>query len=428
MVTEGIIGRLCDEIDNNRERIIDIGRHIYNNPEMGFCEEKTSETVRKVFDELGIEYSYPCALTGVKGKIGKYKNGINVCIIGEMDALKCSEHPDKNSENTVHACGHNAQLAAMLGAAYGLSAVIDELGGNVVFMAVPAEEFIDLEYRQRLKNAGKIEYLSGKQQLIAEGAFDDVDMAVMLHAQPEEPESKVYMQGYNLGFSAGTITFRGKAAHGSTPYDGVNALNAAALAILGIHSNRETFKDEDRIRIHPIITKGGDAVNVVPDEVIMEMYVRGATFEAIEKGKKAVERSVNGATGIIGATAEINYLPVYFPLTESAELSAVMESAAKRIIGRENIIKGKEITGSTDMGNLSALIPAIQPSIGGFRGKLHSGEFKVADEYTAYVTSAKILACTVAELLDNNAEKAVRILKNFKPKMTKKEYLEYINS
>ena len=324
METSEIIKRICDETDKNREKIIDIGRYIYKNPEMGFCEEKASEAVRKVFDELGIKYTYPCALTGVKGRIGEKKHGINVCIIGEMDALKCSEHPDADSENRVHACGHNAQIAAMLGAAYGLKNIIKELDGNVIFMALPAEEFIDLEYRKKLKNDGRIEYMSGKQQLIAEGAFDDIDMAIMLHAQPDEPKSKLYMQGYNLGFSAGTITFRGKAAHGSTPYDGVNALNTAALAILGIHSNRETFKDEDRIRIHPIITKGGDVVNVVPDEVIMEMYVRGASFEAIEKGKNAVARSVKGACEMIGATAEIEYLPGYFPLMESRELSNVM--------------------------------------------------------------------------------------------------------
>ncbi len=428
METSEIIKCICDETDKNREKIIGIGRHIYKNPEMGFCEEKTSEFVRSVFEELSIEYTYPCALTGVKGRIGKKKHGINVCIIGETDALKCSEHPDSDSNGRVHACGHNAQIAAMLGAAYGLKNIIKELDGNVTFMAVPAEEFIDLEYRKKLKKDGKIEYLSGKQQLIAEGAFDDIDMAIMLHAQPDEPKSKLYMQGYNLGFSAGTITFRGKAAHGSTPYDGVNALNAAALAILGIHSNRETFKDEDRIRIHPIITKGGDVVNVVPDEVIMEMYVRGASFEAVEKGKKAVARSVKGACEIIGATAEIEYLPGYFPLAESGELSNVMECAAEKIIGKENIVKGKEITGSTDMGNLSALIPVIQPSIGGFSGKLHSAEFKISDEETAYVTAAKILACTAAMLLTNGAEKAENVLKRFKPMMTKEEYLKYINS
>lgn len=428
METSEIIKRICDEADKNREKIIDIGRYIYKNPEMGFCEEKASEAVRKVFDELGIKYTYPCALTGVKGRIGEKKHGINVCIIGEMDALKCSEHPDADSENRIHACGHNAQIAAMLGAAYGLKNIIKELDGNVIFMALPAEEFIDLEYRKKLKNDGRIEYMSGKQQLIAEGAFDDIDMAIMLHAQPDEPKSKLYMQGYNLGFSAGTITFRGKAAHGSTPYDGVNALNTAALAILGIHSNRETFKDEDRIRIHPIITKGGDVVNVVPDEVIMEMYVRGASFEAIEKGKNAVARSVKGACEMIGATAEIEYLPGYFPLMESRELSNVMECAAERIIGKENIVKGKEITGSTDMGNLSALIPVIQPSIGGFSGKLHSGEFKISVEETAYVTAAKILACTAAMLLTNGAEKAKKIKKQFEPMMTKEEYFKYINS
>ena len=419
MSLDEVTKKINEAIEKNSDKIIGIGREIRSNPELGYFEENTSKIVRRTFDELGLSYTYPHAVTGVRAKAGS--KGPNVCIIGELDALKCDG-------SNAHACGHNAQIAAMLGAAYGLktSGVLDMLGGSVTFMAAPAEEFIELGARRKLKQEGKIKHFGGKQQLICEGAFDDVDMAMMLHAQPDEPGEKLYLRGYNLGFTAETITFHGKAAHGSTPYDGVNALNAAALAILGVHSNRETFRDEERIRIHPIITKGGDVVNSVPDEVCIDTYVRGATIEAIKKGEAAVKRSVSGACEMIGATYETERIPGYLPLSESSELSSVMEQAAGELLGKDALVFGKEITGSTDIGDLSYLIPVIQPSVGGFAGKLHSRDFKIANEHTAYITAAKILADTAAALLYDGAKAAKRVKDNFSPKLTLDEYIKYL--
>ena len=418
---------VLNAIDESREEIISIGEEIFKNPELGYFEEKTSAFVRSVFDKYSIEYTYPHAVTGVKAKLTN-GNGPNIVIIGEMDALKCPKHPSSNKDGNAHACGHHAQIAAMLGAAIGFakSEAVKSLSGSVTFFAVPAEEFIDLDARRTLKNEGKIKYSGGKQQLLYEGAFDDADIAIMLHAQPDEPDRKVYVRGYNLGFLAKTITFCGKTAHGSTPFDATNALNAAALAILGIHSNRETFRDEDRIRIHPIITKGGDVVNSVPDEVVIDTYVRGATLEAIKKGNNAVERSVKGAAQMIGATANTEDFPGYLPLCESNELNDVFEAVVAEISGKDSLVYGEPITGSTDMGDLSSLIPSIQPSIGGFSGKLHSEKFEVADAETAYILAAKLLAATVCDLLSGGGKKAYDVIKAYKGVMNKEEYIKYL--
>lgn len=428
MTLSEIKKKIYDKIDENADSIIAIGKEILRNPEMGYKENNTSAVVRRCFDALNIPYEYPVALTGVKGKLcngGKY----NVCIIGELDALKCAAHPYADKNGTAHACGHNTQIAAMLGAAMGIakSGIMSELCGDITFIAVPAEEFIDMEYRSGLKSEGKIKYYGGKQELISEGAFDDVDMAMMIHAQPNEPEAKLFVRGHNLGFVAKNISFYGKAAHGSTPYYGVNALNAAALAILGVHANRETFKDEDKIRIHPIITKGGDVVNSVPDEVCIDTYVRGATIEAISKGDAAVERAVSGAAAMVGATYAIDNIPGYLPIKEDENLSAVFEGVAEELVGSKNIVSGGEITGSTDIGDLSCIMPVIQPSVGGFSGSLHSSEFGVVDEYAAYVLPAKILAATAASLLYGNAEKAQNVMKGFAARLTKEEYIDYLD-
>ncbi len=418
--------KLINTIDKHRGEIFEIADQILSNPELGYYEEKTSAFVRHIFDKYDIAYTYPHAITGVKGGIGHGK--INVCIIGEMDALVCRTHRYASSGGAAHACGHHAQIAAMLGAAIGLkcSGILNALDGRITFFAVPAEEFIDLENRTQLKADGKISCFGGKQQLISEGAFDDVDIAIMLHAQPNEERQKVYVRGHNLGFLAKLITFRGKTAHGSTPFDGVNALNAAALAILGIHSNRETFRDEDKIRIHQIITKGGDVVNSVPDEVCINTYVRGSSIDAIKKGNAAVERSIHGAADIIGASVEVENLPGYLPLCESPELSAVFENNAAELIGKDNIISGKEVTGSSDIGDLSMLLPVIQPSIGGFCGNLHSSEFAAADPDTAYIMSAKLLAATVVDLLIDNAKASENIINSFHPVMSRQAYDKYL--
>lgn len=411
------------------EEIVQIGETVLGCPELGYREEKTSAYVRQMLDKWNIPYTYPHALTGVKAKLCGKEHLFNVCIIGEMDAIKCAGHAHEGEMSAAHACGHHAQIAAMLGVARILkeSGIMSELCGDVTFMAVPAEEFIELEYRNELKKDGKINYFSGKQQLIFEGAFDDVDLAMMIHAQGDEPNASIRVRGSNLGFVAKTITFTGKAVHGSTPYDGVNALNAAALSILGIHANRETFREEEKIRIHPIITKGGDVVNSVPDEVVIDTYVRGATLEAIKKGCAAVERAVDGACRMIGANYSIKTFSGYLPLMESQELSQVLENACKSVLGEDQIIYGEPITGSSDIGDLSYLIPIVQPSIGGFTGALHSKDFAVSDQTTAYVKAVEILAKATAELLYDHAQKAKFVKDCFQQKLSKTEYINYLD-
>ena len=108
--------------------------------------------------------------------------------------------------------------------------------------------------------------------------------------------------------------------------------------------------------------------------------------------------------------------------------SEVFEDACGEIIGEDNIVYGKEVTGSSDIGDLSHILPTIQPSVGGFKGMLHSKEFEVVNTDIAYLLPVKVMAITIAELLYNNAEKAVKIKDSFKPVMTKYEYIKYLEN
>lgn len=416
MSDKAIKDKMIQAIDAYKDDIINAGEYILRNPELGFKEYKTSALVCEEFEKLNIPYTKDLAITGVKGTVGKADAKVNVCIIGEMDAVKCYGNPFADPQTgAAHACGHNTQVATMLGAAYGLikSGVLEELDGKVTFFAVPAEEFVELEYREQLKAQGKLTYLSGKQELIHIGAFLDVDMAIMIHSQAGVKEPEIYMNGSSLGFEAKQITFHGKAAHGSEPFDGVNALNAAMLALMGIHANRETFRDEDKIRIHPIVTNGGELVNVVPEKAVIETYVRGARKEAITDACVKVDNAVKAGAMAVGATCEIKNIQGYMPLKQSRELTKVFEENAKLFVSEEQLHYDIDMTGSTDMGDLSMIMPIIQPTMGGFAGTAHGADFLIEDKEAVYLTTSKILACTVYDLLKNGAGKAEEILQSF---------------
>lgn len=408
---------VCEKIDAHREEIFGWGEWVRKHPELGYKEYQTSQLVQKELEKLGLKCRTGLARTGVKATIGDPDAPVNICIIGELDAVKCYGHPDADPESgAAHACGHNAQIAALLGAAVGLveSGVLEQLHGRVTFFAVPAEEFVELDFRERLKKQGEIEYFGGKQELIRLGEFDDIDIAMMVHSQAGTLGPEIYLGGSSLGFTAKQITFRGKAAHGSTPFDGVNALNAAMVALMGIHANRETFRDEDRIRIHPIITNGGELVNVVPSVVTMETYVRGARGEAIEDACRKVDAAVQAGALAIGAQCEILDTKGYLPLHQDAGVTEVFEENARELIGdKVTIYHGIDMVGSTDIGDLSQKIPCIQPTMGGFAGTAHGADFAISDPEAAYLLPAKIMACTVVDLLKDGAKRALEIKKKF---------------
>ena len=414
-------------IDKSRDEIINIGRKILKNPEMGYKETKTAKTVSDFLSSLGIPTKEGVALTGIKATMPCGTPGRTVAVMGELDAVICRSNPDADeATGAAHACGHNAQIAAMLGAAVGLSAVREHLTGNVTFFATPAEEFVELGWRGELVKNGKIGFLGGKQELIRQGEFDDVDMAMMVHAEGNTPDAAAIIGGGSLGFVAKTVEFVGRAAHaGGAPHEGVNALNAAMAALMCIHAQRETFRDEDRVRVHPIITSGGELVNIVPASVTMETYVRASNLTAIKDASEKVDRAIQGAAYAIGAEAKTENIKGYLPLYQNEGMSAAFKENAERFIPKERILEGIDMVGSSDVGDLSHVMPVIQPTMGGYFGSAHSKEFKISNEELAYIIPAKIMALTVVDLLSEGGKLAEKILRDFKPRLTKEEYVSY---
>lgn len=424
--------RVLAAIEENKDTIIAVGRKIYSNPEFGYKEFETTKTVSDFFkNELGLEVEDKIAYTGCRARINEDKDGPKVAILGELDGISCSEHPDANSIGASHTCGHNVQIAGMLGAAVGLikSGVFKELDGKIDFIATPAEEFIELAYRSKLKAEGHIKYFGGKQELIRKGAFDDVDMSIMFHVL-DTGDKKVLVGPESNGFIGKEIKFIGKESHaGSAPYEGINALNAAMLAINNVNAQRETFKEADRVRFHPIITKGGDIVNVVPADVRMESYVRARTIDSMIDANKKVNRALIAGAMAVGAEIEITELPGYLPILKHDNMEKVLRENLHYIgLTDEDIIDGGDFTGSFDFGDVSHIIPTLHPMFGGVQGALHTRGYSIVDEEYAYLAPAKSMALTVVDLLFNGAETGKEILKDFKPVMTKEEYLAFMES
>ena len=421
---------VCRVIEQEKGKILGWAKEIGGKPELGYKETQTAELIRSAFNGLGLPTRGGIAATGVEGVLAGARPGPGLLFMGEMDAVVNRESPAADPvTGAAHLCGHHLQVGIMLGAALGLiqAGAREHLSGKIFFLGTPAEEFIEIEERLRMREQGKIHYLGGKQELVRVGYLKDKHLCVLVHAYSALSQKKMLFGGRSNGFLAKSIRFHGKPAHaGVSPHEGINALNAACLAILNIHAQRETFREDDKIRVHPIITKGGDVVNVVPYDVRMETYVRGCRLEAIADANAKVDRALRAGADAVGARVSIQNIPGYLPLLQDPALSEIARANAVAIGGEEGAGAGGFEGGSTDMGDLSHLIPTIQPYSGGIRGLVHAADFEVADYEAAVIYPAQVMAMTVIDLLYGGAEEAQRVMREFKPAMNTDEYLAFL--
>lgn len=436
MNKEELKEKVCRAIDEAADIIEKLAADIEREPELGYKEEKTAQKVAAYMRSLGVEPAEHLALTGVKSRVKGKAAGPSIAVLGELDGIVCMDSPKADPQTgATHACGHNLQIACLLAAMTGIvkSKVMDELSGDAVFMAVPAEEYVELAYRKRLIEEGKIHFLTGKGNLIYEGAFDDVDMSMMVHANGNLPGKEMYVGLTSNGFIGKTVRYIGKAAHAAAaPHEGINALNAAMLGLMGINSLRETFREEDVVRVHPIITQGGDLVNNVPSDVRIETYVRAKTMDAINSTHEKVDNALKGGALAIGAKVEIDTLPGMLPLACCEDMYSVFIDNVKTVEPEIKITEGFHFNASTDMGDVSHIMPVIHPYSGGNVGSLHTRDFKYVDFHECVLLPAKAFAMTIIDLLYDDAALGKKVLADNPPILTKEEYIAkmdaYFNS
>ena len=177
MTKEELKARVHEALRARRADIKAVAENIFAEPELGFKETKTSAKVQKEFEKLGLSFETGWGITGVKARMKGRKSLKTVALLGELDAIVCREHPHADpTTGAAHCCGHFIQIANMLavGMAFKDAGIMNELDGDLVLFAVPAEEYVEIDYRNKLRESGKLRYLGGKQQLIAEGAFETI--------------------------------------------------------------------------------------------------------------------------------------------------------------------------------------------------------------------------------------------------------------
>ena len=421
-----------DIVEKHKDLILQAEKYLWENPETGFKEYKTAAYLEEQMIKLGYKLIKPDNLTGFYTVADTLREGPTVLVLCELDSLKDRNHPccDKLT-GAVHSCGHHAQCAAVLGLAAALKeeGALDGLCGRIKICAVPAEEGIELFERKEMQKKGILNFASGKPEFIYRGFFDDADIAFMTHIAVCRDKSKKFViaKGSN-GVLRKTVKIIGKSAHaGEHPEDGINALNAAATVLLAINSLRETFREKDCVRVHSIIEKGGDAVNAVPDDVRIETYVRAAQTHVIKSVNESVNRAISAAAAIYGARVHIEDSPGSEPLINDGNLCDAARSVMEEIGGKGCVYDaGEWLASSTDMGDLSTLMPSLHAYTTGASGTAHGDDFMIDDPYSACVNAAKFDLGMLRYLLSDNAANAKRIIEQYKPVFKNKEkYLKH---
>lgn len=373
---ESLKKEVVAEIDAISKRMIEISDQIHANPEVGHEEHKASKLLSDELEKAGFRVERQiCGLaTAFKATMHGKAEGPTVALLAEMDALP----------GIGHGCAHNIIGTAALGAALALRKLMPRINGSLIVFGTPAEE-------AAVENAG------GKVIMIEEIAKADV--AMMVH-----PSSRTIVDATSIAREALEFEFFGKAAHaGGSPHEGINALNAVIHMFTLIDALRQHVKPD--VRIHGIITDGGKAPNIVPEHAASRMYVRAREKEYLKEVVEKVKKCAEGSAMGTGSTMKVrNYANTYENMVTNHTLAEAMKKNWEKI-GVKVQTPEKEGSGSTDMGNVSQVVPSIHPyiAIGPEEMPGHSIQFTKAaaseQGHTGLISAAKGLAMTTIDVL-----------------------------
>ena len=383
MQETGVAGTIAQAVAAHGPAVVDVAREIHALPELAFTEHRavaaiTGLLAREGFTvDLGVA-DLPTAFTATVGD-----GPLTVAICAEYDALP----------TVGHACGHNLIAGAAVTAALALHPVAAELGLRVVVIGTPAEE-----------------HGGGKVLLLERGVFDDVDLALMIHALPVG-------HGHNpQGTTSQAVgryraTFTGRGAHAAAaPHRGVNAADAAVIAQVAVGLLRQQIPGDHRVAA--VVAHGGDATNIIPETAIVDFECRAFTMPEFTDLLARVRRCFEAGALATGASLRIEPTePVYEPL-EHDDILCRHWAAALETLGYDAAPGGGPRGGSTDMGNVSRVVPAIHPwvSLPHVEAPIHTADFaRAADEPPAYETmldAGTAMALTVATIAADESEVA----------------------
>lgn len=361
------------EIHSKQTFLEQLALTIGEKPELGFEEVEASRLLSGALEEGGFQITRSIAglETAFRGTCGQGRP--NIALLCEYDAL-----PDVG-----HACGHNLIGTASVGAALGLAPFMEELGGTVTVLGAPAEE-----------TGG------GKVILVNAGVFQDIDAALMFH-----PAAQNLLMATTNALDAYEFVFTGKAAHAAdSPEEGVNALDGVIALFNGINALREHLPEG--VRIHGIISEGGTAPNIVPARAVARFYLRAPKREILDEVAAKVLKVAEGAAVMTGAQVAWEQFELSNDNMTPSQALALAFGANLQRLGITDIQEFATSKGSSDMGNVSRVVPAIHPYLSIGHGVVaHTVEFAQASigprGVATAVLAAEALAHTVVDLLTN---------------------------
>ncbi|MEU9634160.1 amidohydrolase [Streptomyces tendae] len=329
-------------VRDHEQELVELSHSLHAEPETAMGEHKSAAKITLLAENHGFEVTRGVAGLPTAFVAGRGTGELVVALCAEYDALP----------GIGHACGHNVNGAASVGAALGLAAVADLLGITVKLIGTPAEEDI-----------------GGKALLLEAGVFDEVAAAFMVHAAPEDS-----VGASSLAVGAWDVVYRGRPAHAAVaPWKGVNALDASVLAHTAVGLLRQQLPPGTLV--HDIVLEAGHAVNVIPEIARARYELRARTIEDLVHVRHRVRACLDGAALATGAVLEVSPHGADFADLRQDEFLTAAYTRAARALGREPVNRRGEVMASTDMGNVSHVLPALHPTIGyDTEGALHHTE------------------------------------------------------
>ncbi|WP_066192599.1 M20 family metallopeptidase [Gracilibacillus timonensis] len=324
---------LKKDFEDIQDELFQIRKQLFENPELG---DQEYQSMKLLVDYLrsydfDVETGIVQRPTAFRAEFSSDKPGPTIAYLAEYDALP----------SIGHGCGHNLIATFAVGAGVMLRKQIEEIGGKVVVLGTPAEE----------TNGAKV-------PMSEQGTFDDIDVAMMVHGADVSSES-----GPMLAMDALQFAYQGQAAHAAAaPEQGINALDAVIQLFNGINALRQHVPSD--VKMHGIITKGGEAAGIVPAEAVAQFYIRANQREVLDDVVTKVKRIAEGASSMTGADLTIsNYELSYDNMVTNQPLSAAFTKHLKTYSANP-VYPAVPATGSADMGNVSKVVPAIHPFVG----------------------------------------------------------------
>lgn len=406
-------------IQASKSSLIKMERELFNTPELGFKEQKTKQIILDYLKEHKLERTEDYGLSGFRVTIGSGKP--HIALIAEMDALIVHKHPNAGPDGAAHACGHHLQ-STIMSHVLTLFNEHESFVGSLSLYCIAAEEFVDLDYRIQLQSEGKIKLLSGKQNLILMNAFEDVDAFLSVHTMGETSTPSMEINASLSGFIYKKLHFYGQAAHAAVmPHKGINALNAQLLTQQAFAYLRETFLEEDRIRLHLITTQGGESVNSVPAHTILEGYVRSVNPDTLISLNARLNETARHCAQAMEAQLEIEDRTGYMPLIQSRELNDLLLPHIKSVVDERNIVDHQKSFAAGDMGDLSLFKPTIQLGFSGCKGLVHGMDFRMENADEALIYPTTVLLSALSDIY-RDPSAFNQIISTYPVKMTCEEY------